>query len=129
MPSFSAIQDDRDESVANERFAADAQADDDETDEDAQFNARLRAEFEAREQERLARAVEAVRRPLQTETSALVRPQTSREPVVPTHATSNPMTHTAAPFTFEPVREEPSMDDSANDVAADEPAAPHAFAS
>lgn len=129
MPSFSAIQDDRDESVANERFAADAQADDDETDEDAQFNARLRAEFEAREQERLARAVEVVRRPLQTETSALVRPQTSREPVAPTHATSNPMTHTAAPFTFEPVREEPSMDDSVNDVAADEPAAPHAFAS
>ncbi|MGL4250034.1 MAG: hypothetical protein ACRCR1_05160, partial [Aeromonas sp.] len=129
MPSFSAIQDDRDESAANERFAADAQADDDESDEDAQFNARLRAEFEAREQERLARAVEAVRRPLQTETSALVRPQTSREPVAPTHATSNPMTHTAAPFTFEPVREEPTMDDSVNDVAADEPAAPHAFAS
>ncbi|MGL5187035.1 MAG: DNA translocase FtsK, partial [Plesiomonas shigelloides] len=126
MPSFSAIQDDRDESVANERFAADAQADDDESDEDAQFNARLRAEFEAREQERLARAVEAVRRPLQTETSALVRPQTSREPVAPTHATSNPMTHTAAPFTFEPVREEPSMDDSVNDEPA---AAPHAFAS
>lgn len=133
MPSFSAIQDDRDESVANERFAADAQADD-ESDEDAQFNARLRAEFEAREQERLARAVEAVRRPLQTETSALVRPQASREPVAPTHATSNPMTHTSASFTFEPVREEPPMDNSVNYVAADEPAAapaaaPHAFAS
>ena len=125
MPSFSAVQDDSDAPVEEARLSADSQTDD-ESDEDAQFNARLRAEFEAHEQERLARAVEAVRRPLQTETSALVRPHASSTPVAPTHSASNPMTNAAASFAFEPVSEEPPVDDAVSDEAV---ATPHSFAS
>ncbi|MGL6002120.1 MAG: DNA translocase FtsK 4TM domain-containing protein [Plesiomonas sp.] len=64
-------------------------------DDDEALNARLQAEFEAHENARLQRAVEAVRKPLQFESSEV-------------SDKSGQSTRTEPTFTFEPVVEQPS---------------------